>query len=89
MNPETNLPEVYITLDSKGADRFAEGTKANIKKPMATVFIENKLQTTFDKDGNEVRKSITTEEIANVATIQSQLFSNFTPFKKQTILQLR
>ncbi len=77
INPETKLPEVYITLDSKGADRFAEGTKANIKKPMATVFIENKLQTTFDKDGNEVRKSITTEEIANVATIQSQLFSNF------------
>ena len=77
MNPENNQPEVYITLDSKGADRFAEGTKANVKKPMATVFIENKLQTTFDKDGNEVRKSITTEEIANVATIQQQLFSNF------------
>ncbi len=77
VNPETKLPEVYITLDSKGADRFAEGTKANIKKPMATVFIENKLQTTFDENGNEVRKSITTEEIANVATIQSQLFSNF------------
>src|SRR5699024_2970011 len=77
LNPETNLPEVYITLDSKGADRFAEGTKANVKKPMATVFIENKLQTTFDKDGNEIRKSITTEEIANVATIQQQLFSNF------------
>lgn len=77
INPETKLPEVYITLDSKGADRFAEGTKANIKKPMATVFIENKLQTSFDKDGNEVRKSVTTEEIANVATIQSQLFSNF------------
>lgn len=77
LNHETNLPEVYITLDSKGADRFAEGTKANVKKPMATVFIENKLQTTFDKDGNEIRKSITTEEIANVATIQQQLFSNF------------
>ncbi len=77
LNPETNLPEVYITLDSKGANRFAEGTKANVKKPMATVFIENKLQTTFDKDGNEIRKSITTEEIANVATIQQQLFSNF------------
>ncbi len=77
VNPETKLPEVYITLDSKGADRFAEGTKANIKKPMATVFIENKLQTSIDENGNEVRKSITTEEIANVATIQSQLFSNF------------
>ncbi len=77
INPETKLPEVYITLDSKGADRFAEGTKANIKKPMATVFIENKLQTSFDENGNEIRKSITTEEIANVATIQSQLFSNF------------
>ncbi len=77
LNPDTNMPEVYITLDSKGADRFGVATKANIHKPMATVFIENKIQTRLDDEGNEIRESITTEEIANVATIQSQLFSNF------------
>lgn len=69
---------VYITIDSKGTDKFSEATKLNVGKPMATLFIENIMETEIDEEGNEVKKSVTTKEIANVATIQSQLFSNFT-----------
>ncbi len=74
---QTNgLPQVEVTLDTKGAERFATVTKQNIGKPMATVFIEKRPDTEI-KNGEEVRTYITTEEIANVATIQSQLFKNF------------
>ncbi len=73
---EMGQPMVNITLDSKGADRFGIATKENLGKPMATVFIENKVEM-VEEDGKMVKKTITTEEIANVATIQSQLFKNF------------
>lgn len=69
---------VYITLDSKGADKFSIATKANVGKPMATLFMENVVNTVIDADGNETKEATTTKEIANVATIQTQLFSNFT-----------
>lgn len=75
-NPETNGPEVYIRLDSKGADRFGALTKENVGNLMATVFIENKIETEI-VDGEEVKRQVTTREIANAATIRSQLFDRF------------
>ncbi len=76
IDPENRRPLVAITLDSQGADKFSVATKANVGKPMATVFIEHKTETVME-NGKEVKRNIVTEEVANAATIQQQLFKNF------------
>ncbi|GAA5099572.1 protein translocase subunit SecD [Wohlfahrtiimonas larvae] len=76
IDPENRRPLVSITLDSQGADKFSVVTKANVGKPMATVFIEHKVETKM-VNGEEVKRNYVVEEVANAATIQQQLFKNF------------
>lgn len=67
---------VFITLDGKGASIFSKVTGKNIKKLMAVVFIENKIETrTIDGKKVKTRKKI--EEVINVARIQDQLSKRF------------
>ena len=73
---ENGLPAVIITLDGKGASRFSKVTAENIKKLMAVVFIDNKTLV-IDKDGEKTRKTVTSEEVINVARIQDQLSKRF------------
>ena len=47
---EYGVPQVNISLDSKGGNKMSQGTKDNIGNPMATVFIEYK--TTGERDAN-------------------------------------
>ncbi|NOZ37497.1 MAG: protein translocase subunit SecD [Gammaproteobacteria bacterium] len=67
-------PTVMVNLDSAGARSMARTTKANLKKPMAVVFIEHKATTTM-VDGKKVATTRKIEEVINVATIQG-VFSN-------------
>lgn len=73
---ENGRPSVSITLDGKGASRFSKVTAENIKKLMAVVFIETKTITML-VEGEPVRKTVKTEEVINVARIQSQLSKRF------------
>lgn len=73
---ENGFPAVIITLDGKGASRFSKVTAENIQKLMAVVFIDNKT-IVVDKEGEKVRKTITSEEVINVARIQEQLSKRF------------
>ncbi len=71
---------VFITLDGKGARRMSNGTRDNIGKRMAVVFIESKSETQVRKteQGEErikVRK--TKQEVINVAVIRDQLGKRF------------
>ena len=68
-------PKVNISLDSAGGSKMSNGTKSNVGKPMATVFIEFKPTDRRDPEGNIVFEKI--EEIISVATIQSRLGKNF------------
>ena len=69
------VPNVSIDLDAKGGAKWSKATKENIKKPMATVFIEYK--TTGERDVNGKLVFEKKEEIISVATIQGQLGSSF------------
>jgi protein-export membrane protein, SecD/SecF family len=73
---ENNRPAVHITLDGKGASRFAKVTGENVQKLMAVVFIENKIESK-EVDGKQVKTSKTTQEVINVARIQEQLSKRF------------
>ena len=69
-------PAVFITLDGKGANIFSKVTGENIKKLMAVVFIENKIDTR-EVNGQIVKTKRKVEEVINVARIQDQLSKRF------------
>jgi preprotein translocase subunit SecD len=73
---ENGRPAVSITLDGKGARLFSKVTAENVKKLMAVVYIETKTVTSM-VDGETVRKTEKTEEVINIARIQSQLSKRF------------
>ncbi|MGB0937968.1 MAG: protein translocase subunit SecD [Colwellia sp.] len=72
---EYSRPQVNISLDSAGGSKMSNGTKSNIGKPMATVFIEYKATDKKDAEGNIIFEKV--EEIISVATIQARLNKNF------------
>ncbi|MBU2869299.1 protein translocase subunit SecD [Colwellia sp. E2M01] len=72
---EYSRPEVNISLDSAGGSKMSNGTKNNIGKPMATVFIEYKATDRKDAEGNIIFEKV--EEIISVATIQARLGKSF------------
>ncbi len=72
---EYSRPQVNISLDSAGGSKMSNGTKNNIGKPMATVFIEYKPTDKKDAEGNIIFEKV--EEIISIATIQSRLGKSF------------
>jgi preprotein translocase subunit SecD len=72
---EYSRPQVNISLDSAGGSKMSNGTKSNIGKPMATVFIEYKPTDKRDLEGNLIFEKV--QEVISVATIQSRLGKSF------------
>jgi preprotein translocase subunit SecD len=72
---ENGFPQVNISLDSEGGGKMSQGTKDNIGKAMATVFIEFK--TTGERDANDKLIFEKQMEVINVATIQARLGNSF------------
>jgi preprotein translocase subunit SecD len=70
-------PEVNVTLDSAGGDEMFRVTRANVGKPMAVVFIENRREVIKNPDGTETTRDVKDEKVINVATIQSPLDNRF------------
>jgi preprotein translocase subunit SecD len=71
-------PQVDVTLDSAGGDEMFRTTRANLGKPMAVVFIEQRSETVngpdgkplVDEAGKPVTRTISDERVINVANIQ-------------------
>jgi preprotein translocase subunit SecD len=72
---EYSRPQVNISLDAPGGSKMSNGTKSNIGKPMATVFIEYKSTNKKDAEGNLIFEKH--EEVISVATIQARLGKSF------------
>jgi len=69
-------PAVFVRLDSNGARNMLDTTKANLKKPMAVVFVEQKRET-IERDGKKIEVPRETREVINVATINGVFSSSF------------
>lgn len=69
-------PAVFITLNGVGANKMGKLTQANVGKPMAVVFIENKVETKT-VDGQKVRHKEKIEKVISVATIQGVFSKRF------------
>lgn len=69
-------PAVFISLNGVGAAKMGKLTQANVGKPMAVVFIENKVETKT-VDGQKVRHKKLEEKVISVATIQGVFSKRF------------
>jgi preprotein translocase subunit SecD len=67
-------PGVSVKLDSIGGEEMLRTTRANLKKPMAVVFIEQRREE-IEVAGKKVSRDIKEEKVINTATIQG-VFSN-------------
>ena len=74
LDQQNGSPMVNVSLDAKGGNSMLKFTKANVGKPMAVVFIENKTETSL-VDGVPVKTTKNMEEVISVATIRG-VFSN-------------
>ena len=69
-------PAVFISLNGVGAAKMGKLTQANVGKPMAVVFIENKVETRV-VDGQKIRHKEKIEKVISVATIQGVFSKRF------------
>ena len=76
IDPTSGGPDVSIRLDSKGGKLMQRGTKDNVGKRMAVVFIENKTEI-IEAEGRITKNKKTIEEVINAATILEQLGRSF------------
>ncbi len=76
IDQQKGVPAVSVRLNGKGAKTMGETTRENVKKPMAVVFIENKVESK-QVNGETVKKRTTVKEVINVSTIQEQFSARF------------
>lgn len=75
VDQNTSRPQVSVTLDSEGGEIMSQTTRANIQKPMATLYVEYKDSGQKDENGKTILEKH--EEVINVATIQGRFGSQF------------
>lgn len=85
-------PAVFVRLNAQGARRMLETTQANLNKPMAVLFIEEKPKL-VDHDGKQELQTTRDETVINVATIRGVFSSRFqitgvSPFEGQDLALL-
>ena len=75
VDQNTSRPQVSVTLDSEGGEIMSQTTRANVQKPMATLYVEYKDSGKKDENGKTILQKH--EEVINVATIQGRFGSQF------------
>jgi len=74
---ENGFPQVNIVLDGKGGSKMTASSKRNVKKLMATVFIEYKTDYIEENGKLVAQPPRKVEEVINVARIQTTLGNRF------------
>ena len=77
IDQESGTPAVSVTLDGAGAKRMFAFTEKNVGKPMAVVFKENEIITSYNARGEMIRERRKVEEIISIATIRGVFGKNF------------
>ena len=72
---EEGRPAVFVRLDSQGAERMLEATQANLGKPLAVLFIEDKPRVVEQQDGTQELRTRREETVIFVGDIAG-VFSN-------------
>ena len=86
-------PAVNVRLNSQGGSRMLETTQANLNRPMAVLYVEEKPELIERDDGEQIIRNTREETVINVATIRGIFSTNFqitgvTPFEGQDLALL-
>jgi preprotein translocase subunit SecD len=73
---DQGMPAVSVRLDAKGGREMLEATKANLNKPMAVLFVEQKREK-VERDGQVIEVPREEKEVISIATIRGIFSSNF------------
>lgn len=76
LEQRTGTPAVFITLDNKGGRKFQKETAEQVGRPMAILFIEDKMVSRM-VDGKTVQQPQRTEKIISIARINEKLGERF------------
>ena len=76
VDQDSASPAVFVNLNSTGANNMSNVTKRNIKKRMAVIYIEDRIDTRI-VDGKPVDTKVHEEYVVNAATIQDVLSNRF------------
>ena len=74
---ENGQPAASVRLDSAGGKRMFEFTSKSVGKPMAVLFKETEVVTTFNAKGDPLREHRQVEDIISVASIRGVFGSRF------------
>jgi preprotein translocase subunit SecD len=77
IDTQSGTPEVSVTLDGQGAKRMFEFTSKNVGKPMAVLFRERQVVTTYNAKGEPMREHRDVDQIISVASIRGVFGKNF------------
>lgn len=73
---QSGSPMVTVALDGAGGRRMRNVTTANVGKPMAVVFIENRVET-YEVNGVLKKRKVKVEEVISVANIREPFGRRF------------
>lgn len=74
---ENHEPAVSVTLDGTGAAKMFEFTSHNVGKPMAVLFRERQVTTTYDAQNKPVREHRDIQEVISIASIRGVFGKRF------------
>ncbi|HEU0198230.1 MAG TPA: protein translocase subunit SecD [Nevskiaceae bacterium] len=74
---QNGSPDVNVTLDSAGGKRMLHFTQRNVGKPMAVLYKESQIETSYAPDGKPIRTRKQIEDVISVATVQGVFGSRF------------
>ena len=77
IDQQSGSPAVFVNLDGKGAKKMQRISSENIGNLMGVVFIENRVDTVENSDGEIVKVRRKVEEVINAATIRDVLSHRF------------
>lgn len=77
IDPQSGTPQVSVTLDGQGAKRMFDFTSQNVGKPMAVLFRERQVVTSYNAKGEAIREHRNVDEIISVANIRGVFGKNF------------
>ncbi|SEQ57714.1 preprotein translocase subunit SecD [Solimonas aquatica] len=74
---ENGGPAVSVTLDASGAKRMFTFTEQNVGKPMAVLFKERQVVTSYNAKGEAIREHREVEEVISIASIRGVFGKRF------------
>lgn len=69
IDQQSGSPAVSVTLNGRAADKMFDFTQKNVGKPMAVLYKETQITTTYNAKGEPMRERRDVQEVISVATI--------------------